>query len=74
MKTNEGYVDRTIRVIVGLVLLSVLAIGPVPGWGLFGLLAVLPLATGLTGFCPIYTVFGVDTRAGKLGHGHTRLT
>ena len=44
MKTNEGYVDRTIRVIVGLVLLSVLVIGPVPGWGLFGLLAVLPLA------------------------------
>ena len=63
MKTNEGTIDRAIRVIVALGLLALLAIGPVPGWGLVGL---LPLTTGLLGFCPMYIVFGIDTRGRKL--------
>lgn len=62
MKTNEGTLDRVIRVIVALGLLSLLVIGPIPGWGLIGLVGLLPLATGVVGFCPIYMVFGIDTR------------
>lgn len=66
MKTNEGLADRVIRVILGLALLSLLAIGPVPGWGLAGLIGLMPLVTGIVGYCPGYTRFGIDTR------GHAR--
>jgi hypothetical protein len=67
MRTNTGGLDRLIRVVVGVGLLSLLAIGPVPGWGLTGLVGLLPLVTGLTGFCLTYFLLGVDTR-----HGVTR--
>ena len=62
MKTNEGIVDRAIRVALGLGLISLLAIGPVPGWGLIGLVGIMPLTTGLAGYCPTYTLLGIDTR------------
>lgn len=61
MKTNEGLVDRVVRVVLGLAILSLLAVGPVPGWGLAGLIAVIPLVTGITGYCPTYTLLGIDT-------------
>ena len=58
---------RIIRVVLGLGLLgmlSLLAVGPVPGWGLVGLvglIGIVPLATGLIGSCPLYTIFGFST-------------
>ena len=55
---NEGGVDRTIRVILGLVLVSLAAVGPRSPWGLVGL---VPLATGLAGFCPLYRLVGIRT-------------
>ncbi len=58
MKINEGNVDRLIRVIVGLVLLSVVFVGPATMWGLIG---IVPLATGLIGFCPLYKILGLTT-------------
>ena len=58
MKTNEGDVDRIFRVIVGLGLLSLVFVGPQTMWGLVGL---VPLLTGVIGFCPLYKVFGLDT-------------
>ncbi len=58
MKLNEGKLDRTVRVIIGLGLLSLVFIGPQSLWGLIGL---VPLATGLIGFCPLYKVFGFST-------------
>jgi hypothetical protein len=57
--TNEGTLDRAIRVVVGLVLLSLVFVGPATPWGLVGL---LPLLTGIVGFCPLYRVIGIDTR------------
>jgi hypothetical protein len=56
--TNEHLIERTLRVVVGLVLLSLVFVGPRTYWGLIGL---IPLATGLLGSCPLYTVFGVST-------------
>ncbi len=59
MKTNEGFADRLIRVIVGFGVLSLLAVGPVPGWGLTGLIGLVPLVTGLVGYT--YTLLGINT-------------
>lgn len=58
MKTNEGTLDRVIRVIVGLVLLSTVVIGP---QSLIGLIGLIPLLTGVIGFCPLYKIFGLST-------------
>ena len=58
MKTNEGRLDRAIRVIVGLAVLSLVFVGPHTPWGYLGL---VPLATGIVGFCPAYALFGINT-------------
>lgn len=58
MKPNEGAVDRILRVIFGIGILSLAFIGPQTPWGYLGL---IPLATGLVGFCPLYAVLGVNT-------------
>ncbi len=58
MKANEGNFDRGARVIVGLAILSLVVVGPQTLWGLVGL---IPLATGAVGFCPLYRVFGLST-------------
>lgn len=58
MKPNEGTIDRVIRVVVGLLLLSLVFIGPQTAWGFVGL---IPLGTGLIGFCPLYKIFGFST-------------
>ena len=58
MPRNEGTLDRVLRVVIGLVLLSLVFVGPKTMWGLIGL---VPLVTGLAGSCPIYTIFGLRT-------------
>ena len=58
MMKNEGKIDRTLRVLIGLVLLSLVFVGPQSLWGLVGL---VPLLTGLVGFCPLYRVLGLNT-------------
>lgn len=58
MLKNEGKIDRTLRVLVGLALLSLTVVGPQSLWGLIGL---VPLVTGLAGFCPLYRVLGINT-------------
>lgn len=62
-KTNEGKVDRGLRIGVGLVLMA-LGFGGVIGGGLgtlVGIVGLIPLATGLIGWCPAYTVLGMNT-------------
>jgi len=56
--TNEGTLDRTIRVVVGLALLSLTVVGPRT---LFGLVGAVPLLTGIVGFCPLYRLVGLST-------------
>ena len=58
MKTNEGTIDRALRVIVGLVLIGLAATGTVGMWGWIG---IMPLLTGAIGFCPAYSIFGIST-------------
>lgn len=58
MTKNEGTIDRALRVIAGLVLLSLVFIGPQTLWGLIG---IVPLATGLLGNCPLYSILGIST-------------
>jgi len=55
---NEANIERVLRVLVGLGVLSLTVIGPKTMWGLIG---IVPLLTGLIGSCPLYTVFGFST-------------
>ena len=60
-KTNEGTLDRALRVIVGLIVLSLFFIYPNASWRYFTLIGVVPLLTGLLGSCPLYSILGVST-------------
>jgi len=58
MTVNVGNIDRTLRIIAGIVLIALAATGTIGLWGYIG---VLPLATGLLRTCPAYSLLGVDT-------------
>ncbi len=58
MTRNEGTIDRALRIIVGLVLLYFAATGRYTPWSWIG---VVPLLTGVVGFCPLYRVLGMST-------------
>jgi hypothetical protein len=58
MKTNEGGIDRVLRILAGVVLLGLMAMGTIGWWGWLG---IVPLATGLIGWCPLYTLLGLNT-------------
>ena len=58
LPNNVHPIERALRVIAGIVLLSLVFLGPQTLWGLVGL---VPLATGLLGTCPLYTLFGWST-------------
>ncbi len=58
MTKNEGKTDRILRVITGIILLSLIVVGPQSLWGLIG---IVPLATGLLGNCPLYSILGINT-------------
>ncbi len=55
---NEGTLDRIVRVVLGLGLLSLVFIGPMTPWGWIG---IVPLITGIIGFCPLYKLAGLNT-------------
>jgi hypothetical protein len=58
MSHNTNAIDRGIRIVLGLVLLSLFLFGPKTSWGLVGL---VPLITGVIGFCPLYRALGIST-------------
>jgi len=58
IERNEGAIDRALRVIVGLAVISLVFVGPQTAWGWLG---IVPLATGLIGWCPAYTLLGIRT-------------
>lgn len=55
---NEGMIDRVTRILLGLALLALVVVGPHTWIGLVGL---VPLLTGIFGFCPIYRLLGLRT-------------
>jgi O-antigen ligase len=62
MTKNIGNIERIIRIVGGLVLIALAATGTVGVWGWLGL---VPLATGLTGWCPPYSLLGINTCKNK---------
>ena len=59
--TNEGSFDRAFRVIVGLGLLALFFLYPQASWRYWTLIGIVPMLTGLVGWCPLYSVFGLST-------------
>jgi hypothetical protein len=62
MKTNIGDIERIVRIAAGVILVGLAATGTVGWWGWLG---VVPLATGLLGWCPPYAMLGINTCSTK---------
>lgn len=62
METNIGTADRIVRIVVGLALIA-WALGYIPGFGasMWGWIGLIPLATALVGWCPAYSLIGVNS-------------
>jgi len=58
MKKNVGVTERMIRIIAGVGILSLAFLGPASPWAFLG---VIPLLTGIFGFCPPYALLGIST-------------
>ena len=62
MKVNVGTLDRAGRVVIGLALIGMAAMDVVGPWGYIG---VVPLLTAGLGFCPLYSIIGLNTCPNK---------
>ncbi|BDX18165.1 MAG: hypothetical protein CMK85_11065 [Pseudomonadales bacterium] len=58
MKANVGTIDRVLRILAGVVLIALTLTGTIGLWGWIGL---VPLATGVFRFCPLYPLLGINT-------------
>jgi hypothetical protein len=58
MKANVGGIDRMARIGAGVLLVGLTLAGVIGPWGWIG---VVPMATGLSGWCPAYLPFGIST-------------
>ena len=58
MKSNVGGIDKILRIVVGASLIGATVAGLLPAWGYIG---IVPLATGLMGWCPLYPLLGMST-------------
>jgi len=58
LSKNVGSIDRILRIVVGLGLISLVFMGPQTPWGWIG---VVPLLTAFISFCPLYTLIGIRT-------------
>jgi Protein of unknown function (DUF2892) len=62
MKTNVGKTDKSIRIVLGIII----AAAGVYYQSLWGLVAIVALVTAFTGFCPLYSLFGINTCKTKI--------
>jgi hypothetical protein len=62
MKANIGRVERRVRIVVGLAILSLAFVGPQSPWAYLG---IMPLLSGLIGWCPPYALLGISTVRGS---------
>lgn len=58
MKNNIGKIDRVARIVTGALLISMVMVGPQTAWGWIG---VISLLTALMGWCPLYSLIGINT-------------
>ncbi|MEA2117524.1 DUF2892 domain-containing protein [Halovibrio sp. HP20-50] len=58
MKSNVGGIDKMLRILIGIILIVLTLVGTIGAWGWIG---VVPLATGLFNFCPVYKLIGINT-------------
>lgn len=58
MVKNIHPIERAVRIVGGAILVSMAFVGPANSWFLLGL---VPLATGLVGWCPPYQMLGIST-------------
>lgn len=58
LSKNVGSIDRILRIVVGLGLISLVFVGPQTPWGWVG---IVPLLTAVISFCPLYTLIGIRT-------------
>jgi hypothetical protein len=58
MKKNIGGLERAARIVLGGAILSLAFFGPQSSWAYLG---IIPLVTGMIGWCPAYTIFGIST-------------
>ena len=58
MKINVGGIDRILRIVAGLALIALTLTGTIGVWGWIG---IVPLATGLLKFCPVYSILGFNS-------------
>jgi len=74
MSKNIGNLDRTLRIVIGLVLIAyALQFGfPRTGWNWVGWIGVVPILTALVRVCPAYTLLGIRTGREFNGHGPDR--
>ena len=63
MRSNVGAGDRVFRITLGLMMLAFVFVSGERYWWI-GLIGFVPLATGIAGYCPVYSLFGIDTNRG----------
>jgi Inner membrane protein YgaP-like, transmembrane domain len=63
MEKNVGGVDQKGRLVLGFLALGIAAFAEIPTWGtvVLGTVGVIALLTGSTGYCPVWTLFGLNT-------------
>ena len=65
MNKNMGSADKILRIVVGVVLIGYALGGPAmgmdTGYNVWGWIGIVPLATALINFCPLYRIFGLKT-------------
>ncbi len=62
MTANVGGIDKILRIVVGLALIAFALLAPATiTWSWIGYVGVVPLLTGVFGFCPFYPLLGLNT-------------
>ena len=67
MKLNVGSIDRVLRIVAGVVILALFFVLD-GGARWLGLVGLVPLATGVFGYCPAYALFGLSTCPAQAKH------
>ena len=72
MKANVGFLDMFIRIFLGVVMIGMAVAGVFPDqWNMIiGIVGIVPLATGLMKFCPLYTLLGINTKGADADTAH----